>query len=329
MPANLPPQYFEVEKKLKTATTPEEKTEIYEELLSIIPKHKGTEKLQAQLKTKIARCKAAAQKRPSIARHGAGHKIKRSGAGQVVVIGLPNAGKSLLVKSLTNIDIQVSDYPFTTLEPCPAMMKYENIQIQLVDMPPLSLDYMEPWYPDLIKAADALLLVIDLADINSGDALPVLLDRLREKKIEFVRAERASSEPGGWSYKKALVVGNKNDQPEAAENFELLRAVLDADLEWLSVSASSGLGLEELRKKIFALLDIIRIYSKVPGKKVEFDSPFTLKKGSTVMDMARAVHKDFADKLKFARSWGKNKYDGQRLNRNHILEDEDILELHI
>ena len=136
MPANLPPQYIETEKKLKTATTSEEKIAILEELLSTVPKHKGTEKIQAQLKTKIAKVIAAAQKKSSTAKHGASHKIKKSGAGQVVIIGPANAGKSLLVKSLTGTEPKVSDYPYTTLVPYPAMMKYDNIQVQLVDTPP-------------------------------------------------------------------------------------------------------------------------------------------------------------------------------------------------
>lgn len=329
MPANLPPHYFDVEKKLRTAVTPEEKIAIYEELLSIIPKHKGTEKIQGQLKSKISKCKDAAQKRSGAARHGPSYKVRKSGAGQVVVIGPANAGKSMLIASLTGAQLQVSDYPYTTVAPSPAMMNYEKIQIQLVDMPPISPDFMEPWYPEVIKPADGALLVVDLSDIGSGEMLPSLLAKLRDKKIEFVGQGQESFNQGGWSYKKALVVANKSDHAEAAENFELLQAVLDDTLDWVQVSAASGTGLEELKRKIFLMLGIIRIYSKAPGKKAELNSPFTLKRGSTVMDMARAVHQDFAHKLKFARIWGKNTYDGQRVNRDHVLEDEDILELHI
>ncbi len=329
MPANLPPQYFDTEKKLKSAATPEEKITILEELLSMIPKHKGTEKIQAGLKTKIAKAKAAAQKKSGAARHGSIHKVKKSGAGQVVIIGPPNAGKSLLVKSLTNTTPQVSDYPFTTRAAYPAMMKFENIQIQLVDTPPITLDYMEPWYPDLIKAADGVIILIDPSDPDHGDMLQALLDKLGEKKIEFIGEEKPPSPGSGVSYKKNLMVANKNDLPDAAENLDILKEILDLDFKWVSVSASTGEGLENLKKRIFSLLDIIRIHSKIPGKKADLNAPFTLEKGSTVMDMARAVHKDFAHKLRFARIWSKNKYDGQRVTRNYVLEDEDIIELHI
>jgi hypothetical protein len=329
MPANLPPHYLETEKKLKTAATAEEKIAIYEELLSIIPKHKGTEKLQAQLKTKIAKCKSAAQKKSSTARHGASYKVEKSGAGQVVLVGPPNAGKSRLVKSLTNAEPQVGDYPFTTLTTYPAMMPFENIQVQLVDAPPISPDYMEPWFPDLIRTADCCLIVIDSADPDALDMLQFIQDKLGGKKIRLVGEGREPAGEHGWCSKRSLVVGNKIDLTEAVENLEVLREFIEPDLLLVPASAGSGEGLEDLKKRIFTMLEVIRVYSKIPGKKAELNDPFTLKKGSTVMDMARAVHKDFSQKLRFARIWSENKYDGQRVNRHHVLEDEDIIELNL
>lgn len=331
MPANLPPQYSETEKKLKTATTAEEKIDILEELLSMVPKHKGTEKIQAQLKTKISKLKSSTQKKSSTAKHGPSHKIRKSGAGQLVIIGPPNAGKSMLIKSLTNIDPQVGAYPFTTIEPYPAMMPFENIQIQLVDTPPITPDYMEPWHADLVKASDGVVIMVDPCGAECLDMLQVLLEKLGSKKIKFLKeAQQPPDEPEiGWSYKKTLMVANKSDLPDAAENLEIIKELLESDFEWVTISAGTGQGLEEFKRRIFSLLGIIRVHSKAPGKKATLDSPFTLPIGSTVIDMARVVHQDFAQKLKFARIWSKTKYDGQRVNRNCILEDEDIIELHI
>jgi len=333
MPANLSPEYLDAEKRLKAATTAEERLSILEEMLSVIPKHKGTEKLQAQLKTKISKLKSSSQKKTATAKHT--HKIRKSGAGQVVIIGPTNVGKSMLVKALTDANPQVSDYPFTTHLAYPAMMKYENIQVQLVDTPPLTPEYMEPWYPDVIKAADGVLILTDpsAVDLDPFEAFQCLLEILKQKKIDFIKDDQDPSliapPDAGWTLKKTLIVANKSDLPNASENLEILKELLELDIDWVPFSALTGAGIQNLQKRIFLMLGIIRIYSKIPGKKAEFESPFTLKKGSTVMDMARAVHQDFAHNLKFARIWSKNKYDGQRVNRDCLLEDEDIIELHM
>jgi small GTP-binding protein len=329
MPANLPPQYFETEKKLKTAKTPQEKIAILEELLSIVPKHKGTEKLQALLKTKISKLKSAAQKKASTARHGPVYMVEKSGAGQVILVGPPNSGKSRLVESLTNANPEIGDYPFTTRLAYPAMMKYENIQIQLVDTPPITLDYMETWLPELIKGADAILLVLDLTDPTLLDAFIAVMMKLEEKRIKFISENKEITEEEKSFYKKALIVANKKDLVSDEKIDLQLKELSGEKLEIITVSALNQDELNELRKKIFFVLDIIRIYSKAPGKKATFNNPFTLRKGSTVSDFARTVHQDFAQKMKYARIWSEKKYQGQMVNRDHILEDEDIIELHI
>jgi small GTP-binding protein len=329
MPANLPPQYFETERKLKTAKTPQEKRIILEELLSLVPKHKGTEKLQALLKTKIAKLKSAAQKKPAIAKHAPSFHLDKTGAGQIVLIGPPNAGKSMLVKSLSNANPEIADYPFTTRTPYPAMMEYENIQIQLIDTPPITPEYMEVWHSELIKEADGILFLLDLSSQSPVDTIQTILNRLREKKIELIAEDEAIPSGVPFFYKKTLIVANKNDLPPAEENYNVLKKALESKFNPIPVSALSGEGLEYLKKRIFSMLHVIRVYSKIPGKKADFNDPYTLNKGSSVMTMAKAVHKDFAQNLKYARIWSKNKYQGQKVNRNHVLEDEDVIELHI
>ena len=326
MPENLPPQYMEVERQLKTAETNEEKIAIYEELLSIIPKHKGTEKLQAMLKTKMAKCRSAAQKKAATAKHGPSHTIRKSGAGQVVLIGSPNAGKSMLIKSLTDADPPVSNYQFTTTAPYPYMMPFENIQVQLIDTPPITPDYMEVFHHELVKSADGVIVVIDPADTDPAGLLQALLDRLREKNIDFIAVDQPPI-PDRKFCKKTLMVANKCDL--TGGDIDAVQKSLDPGFELIKVSATTGEGLEDLKKRIFSMLEVVRVHSKIPGKKAELDSPYTLKKGSTVMDLARVVHKDFSEKLRFARIWGENKYQGQKVNRKYILEDEDIIELHI
>lgn len=329
MPANLPPQYFEKEKELKKAKTPQEKISILEELLAIVPKHKGTEKLQALLKTKISKLKTQGQKSPAAARHAATFQVEKTGAGQVIVMGSPNTGKSSIIEALTNAHPEVGDYPFTTRLPSPAMMPYENIQIQLVDMPPITQDYFEFWQAELIKGADAVLLVLDLSLPDPSEDYLTLLAKLEDKRIGLIPQEKSTPPERQPFMKKTLIVANKWDHPRARKNLDEIKSFIDPGFSPVPVSVFDEKTLENLRKQIYILLDVIRVYSKIPGKKVDHKDPFVFKKGSSLMDMAEAVHKDFAQRLKYARIWGKNKYRGQKVNRSYILEDEDIIELHL
>ena len=329
MPANLPPQYFEKEKELKKARTPQERVAILEELLAIVPKHKGTEKLQALLKTKIAKLKAQGQKSPAGARHTATFQVEKTGAGQVIVIGSPNTGKSSLIKALTNANPEIGDYPFTTRLPSPAMMPYENIQIQLVDMPPITQDFFEFWQAELIKAADAALFVVDLSLDDPSEDILTLLAKLEEKRIGLFPHAHSIPPERQQFMKKTMIIANKCDHARAEENLEEIKNFMDPGFTVIPVSIFQKTTLEHLKEQIYILLDVIRVYSKIPGKKVDHNDPYVFQRGSSLMDMAKAVHKDFAQKLKYARIWGKNKYQGQKVNRSYMLEDEDIIELHI
>ncbi len=328
MPANLPPQYFETEKKLKTAKTISEKIKILEELLSIVPKHKGTEKLQALLKTKISKLREQQQKRGATARRGPLFYIEKSGAGQLILIGPPNAGKSQILNTLTNASSEVADYPYTTKKPIPGMMPFKNVQIQLIDTPPIGEEYLESWLPELVKLADAVLLVIDLNDNDLLSQMDTVFKKLEEKKIKLVGSLKGKHE-GKFFLKETMIIGNKYDFPRAKENFEILKELFSKEFYIFPFSTVEKKNLGELKEKIYQLLNIIRVYSKIPGKKPDLKDPFVFKKGSTIMDMAERIHKDFAYKLKYARVWGQSKFDGQKVTKDYVLQEEDIVELHI
>ena len=324
MPANLPPQYFEAEKKFRLAKEPADKIIVLEEMLAIMPKHKGTDKLRAELRGKIAKLTQAVGKKA--AGHRASMVIEREGAAQVAVIGLPNAGKSQLVSSITNASPMVAEYPFTTHQAIPGMMAFENIQIQLIDTPPLVPQAIEFWLPHTLRRADALLVVVDLSDAPLAQ-METITAELAEMRISL--GIETAQEEKILSQKKALVIGNKLDLENTDENYTALRNKYEEHLPTIAISAKDGNGLEELKSKVYQMLDIIRVYTKTPGQKPDFNDPIILDRGSRLEDAAAQVHKDFAAKLKYARIWGSGKHDGIMVKRDHILQDGDVIELHL
>jgi small GTP-binding protein len=329
MPANLPPHYFEAEKTFREAKDPLEKIAALEEMLAIMPKHKGTDHLRAELRGRIAKLTQQAAKKSGARR--ASLMIEKEGAAQLAVIGLPNAGKSQLIAAITNASPPVANYPFTTHQALPGMMEFENIKIQLIDTPPLAPQTIEFWMPPMLRKADALLVIIDLS-ADPLEQLESITEQL--KKMRVILQTNDSGITGVdpdytvW-HKKALVVGNKSDLDMDERNFAALKAEYGERFPLIAISATAGTGLEELKSKIYEVLDIIRVYTKAPGKKPDPTDPIILKRGSTLADAAEAVHKDFRAKMKYARIWGSAKHDGVMAKRDHVLEDGDIIELHL
>ena len=315
MPANLPPQYFAAEKNYRLARHTAEKIAALEEMLAIMPKHKGTDHLRAELRHRIARLTQASEKKSATRRTSM--VIEKEGAAQVVVIGLPNAGKSQLVSSITNASPTVAEYPFSTWSATPGMMQFENIQLQLIDTPPLVPQSIEFWLPPILRRADVLLIMVDLADAPQ-DRLEAVIAQLENMRIE-IGPDRA----------KALIIGNKIDLDNAGQNYADLKNRYEDKMPVIAISAREGTGLEELKQRIYQVLDIIRVYTRAPGEKPDFNDPIVLNRGSTVEDAAASVHKDFRAKLKYARIWGSGKHDGLMAKRDHTLQDGDIIELHL
>ena len=325
MPANLPPQYFEAEKRFRSAQSPEEKIEALQTMLAIMPKHKGTDKLHADLRRKIAKITQEAERHAATSK--ASFFIRKEGAGQIVLIGLPNAGKSQLLASLTDALPDIADYPYTTKSPMVGMMRFENVQVQIVDTPPMTIKDSRTWLINLARNTDIIAIVIDLV-YPSVEQLETILQELENMGIMPVTGETAEA-PIGKLYKKIIVIGNKDDSGESNKHYTELYNRYHALFPIISVSAERGNNLDKLRSTLFYSLDVIRVHTKNPGKKVDMGDPMILKKGSTAKDAAEDVHKDFRKKLKYALVWGSGKFDGQRVSQDHVLQDNDIIELHI
>ncbi len=329
MPTNLPPEYFDAEKRYRAATSPPEKVATLEELISTIPKHKGTDKLRADLRRRLSKLKdAAAQSKKGVSKHESAFRIDKEGAGQAILVGPANVGKSALVAALTNATPEVADYPYTTWQPTPGMMPFENIQIQLVDTPPLDREFVELQLMDLIRRSDLILLVVDLLT-DPIQHLEESVALLEEHRIIPRRLRDRYPETHRLTFIPMLVVANKCDGKGMDENLEIFRALLEDDWPMVAVSATTGRNLEQLKRMVFDRLEVVRVYTKVPGKEPDLATPFVLKEGDTVQVLARKIHKDFVENLKTARVWGKALYDGQMVSRDYILHDGDVVELHI
>ena len=328
MPANLPPEYLEAEKRYRAAKNPTEKLVCLEDMLTLLPKHKGTDKLRADLRRRISKVKSSSQAKKGAGKRESPFQIDKEGAGQVVVVGPANVGKSALVARLTNANPEVADFPLTTWKPTPGMMPVENIQIQLVDTPPLNRDYVEPELLDLIRRSDLILLVVDL-QTDPVQQLEETANLLEENRIIPRHLRGRYEDERLLKFIPCLVLANKNDDQNTDENLEIFRELADNDWPMISVSTITGRNLELLKNTLVLELQIIRVYSKAPGKEPDLTSPFVLKKGSTVADFAEKVHKDFVNKLKIAKVWGDGVFDGQMVQRDYILRDGDVVELHI
>jgi hypothetical protein len=327
MPTNLPPDYFHVEKRFREAQTRAEKVALLEEMISIVPKHKGTDHLRADLRRQLSRLREDSQSKKIHGTHQTIYQVDREGAGQAVILGPANAGKSALLAALSRAQPDVSETPFTTRRPLPGMMPIENIQVQLVDTPALDRTHAEPGLFDLVRRTDLILLMVDLqADPveQLQDSLALLEEhRIMPRHLKEVTAEERIV------YIPILVLVNKCDHEVMDELYDIFSELVDPSWVMIPISAKTGRNFPHLKERIYQQLDIIRVYAKPPGKEVDLEKPFVLKRGGTIAELASKVHRDFSEHLKSARVWGSAAFDGQQVQKDHVLQDGDIVELRI
>lgn len=328
MPANLTPQYHKAEQAYRQAQSPDEELACLEQMLREIPKHKGTDKLQAELKQKISRAREESTRQKKAVSGKSSTRIPRQGAGRALILGGPNAGKSSLLAALTNARPPIADYPFTTREPMPGMMQWQDVQVQLIDTPPITADVFDPETAGLVRGADLAILMVDLGSDNGGSDLEAVLRHFAGSKTRLGPETAIDESDIGRTYTACLVVANKTDLAEAADRREFFGELIPADLRQFAVSCTTGEGLVELRQAIFESCHCVRVYTRQPGKKqAGMDHPFALKKGSTIVELAEMIHRDLAGKLKSARVWKPGAHDPLTVKPDHELQDLDVVEI--
>jgi len=337
MPANLTPAYKTAEGHYRRAREPAERLDALREMLKTIPKHKGTEHLQSDIK---ARIKELTEELAGPARGGAktgpATVVKPDGAGQIALLGPPNTGKSTLHVRATGSHATIGQYPFTTQYPMPGMMPVRDVAIQLVDLPPIAVEHPIPWISNALQPADGCLLVVDLSKAGCVERTVELHELLRERRIELTAHWPGHGDDGDegnadlfTKVLPTLLVANKSDPgSDPNEELAILEELAEVNYPCLAVSADTGQGLDELGGWLFERLGVVRVYTKIPGKDADTDRPYTVRHGATVLDVATLVHREIAADFKFARLWGAADFNAQQVGREHIVEDGDILELH-
>jgi ribosome-interacting GTPase 1 len=347
MPTNVTADYKKAEQAFREAREPRERLACLKEMLRTIPKHKGTEHVQADIKSRIKQLtEELTGPQKGGKKTGPLHVVRPEGAAQVCLIGPPNAGKSSLHARLTGSHTDVGPYPYTTKLPIPGMLAFEDVHIQLVDLPPVSTEFMEPWYINALQPADAALLVVDLSNPACMDQITSIREQLAAKKIDLEEQWPGFQQAGTSNARKAaepgteiadpfrvrlptLLIANKADLDPDPQEVEVLEELLDVHFPGLAVSAETGQNLDRIGRLLFEGLQIVRVYTKAPGRPADRDRPFTVRRGQTVLEVARLVHKDIARSFQFARIWGSGVFDGQQVGADHLVEDQDVVELHM
>jgi ribosome-interacting GTPase 1 len=327
MPANLPPEYYSAEDNYKKASTPEEKVTALEILISTIPKHKGTDKLRAEFRRKLSKLRAESAKKKKSGK-GDLYTLEKHGAAQIALVGFANSGKSSLLASVTKAHPVIADFPMSTVMPLSGMMPYEDIQFQVVDLPPIGNESTDGWISGILRNAHILMIIVDLSE-DPEIQTELLLDQLNSWRIPLMKKDEEEMGNEFVAPKALIIVANKSDMENAEKKMVALTQAYGAHYPVVRISSLHKEGIEELKRNVFENSRIIRVYSKEPGKKPDLGSPFTVPAGSNVLNLAQIIHKDFVQNLKYACIWGSGKFDGQRVQKDYVLHDRDIVEYHI
>lgn len=333
MPTNVTPEYKRAEADYKAAREPHDRLAALREMLRLIPKHKGTEHRQADIKKRIKELtEELAGPKKGGTRGGPPTTIRPEGAAQIGLLGPPNSGKSTLHDALTHSGAAVGPYDFTTQYPQPGMLMVDDVGIQLIDLPPISSAHPVPWIANALQPADGALLVVDLSHPGCVADVEDLVQVLAERRVRLIgdwpRGAEIAEDPDDPFVKllPAVLVAARAGEIEAVdEELAILEELLGLDLPTLRVSGADS-DLERLGRWLFDALGVVRVYTESAAKRD--DRPYTVRRGQTVIDVAAQVHKDFAANFKYARLIRPGEPDRQ-VGRDYELSDGDRIEIHV
>ncbi|MBF2760997.1 MAG: TGS domain-containing protein [Ectothiorhodospiraceae bacterium AqS1] len=340
MPANLSPEYKAAEAAFRGAKEPKERLECLRDMLRTIPKHKGTDRLQGDIKARIKQLtEELSGPKKGGARGGPALVIRPEGAAQIALLGPANSGKSSLVSRLTGAGAEIGPYPFTTQYPKPAMLPFEDIQLQLVDLPPIAPERPISWLANALQPADAALLTVDLQDPQCIENTHKTLDILQEKRVTLLsdfESARIAPDPAAEDYDPfairlpTLIVATKADLSADPEGeLEVFCDLGAFPYPKIATSVENDTGLERIGSFLFERLGIARVYTKAPGRPPDMGTPFTVRAGDTVQDVANMIHKDIARALRYAKLWERSgRIRGRQVGRDYQVTDGDIIEIH-
>jgi len=328
MAVNATPQYRKAEEQYRRAQTTAEQIECLELMLKLLPKHKSSEKVQADLKTRLKEARAEVAREKAAPKKVKSFRFPRQGAGQVVLIGAPNAGKSRLLAELTSARPEVAPYPFTTREPFPGMMPWRDVAVQLIDTPPVTDTAFESYLPNILRSCDLVMLCLDGSSDDAPDQTSDVVRQVESRKILLARESGFLEDDLSVVRLRTVLTVTRAADPNQADRVAYFHEMYPGKFDTLLVECDQKDSVEALRDALYARLEVIRVYTKAPGKPADRQNPFSLPKGSTLEDLAGLIHNDLAARLTHGRIWGTGVHDGQSVGRDHVLADGDLVELH-
>lgn len=358
MPSNVSLEFAEAQKKFYTATNNEEKLAALMEMKSTAPAHKGAENLRSEINRKIAALKSTIERQKSVStKKGSAPTmyVRKDGIGQIAILGMPNTGKSWFLNKMVGKKLaEEAKYEFTTFEPVPGMMPYEGGLIQLVELPAIVVGSAKGKAQgkeiiSLARNADALIILgnkeqqeIVKSEVEEGK---IYLNKTRPKirvkassfrgiqisGVEYLKFKKEQLigylKNIGFANSNVIISGQINSIKDVSE--ALNDSIVYKKCIFVNTYDLTDHKMQDLKDQIFLMLDKILIYTKKPGEDAEMIDPMSLKKGSTLEDIAKHLHKDFARKLKFAKVWGSTKFPGQRVGPDYVLKNKDMVEINI